>query len=65
MALPGGLAFRDVMNAIDDCQAQVDAVGGYFDQLADRHARLPLAANDEPALAADPPTPTALAALAA
>ena len=44
-ALPGGDAFRAAMNTIDDCRAQLDAVTGYFDQLADRHAQLP-AAND-------------------
>jgi len=49
-ALPGGEAFRAAMNLIDDCQAQVDAVGRYFDALADRHAVLPDpggAANDD------------------
>ena len=45
-ALPGGDAFRAAMNTIDDCRAQLDAVTGYFDQLADRHAQLP-AANDD------------------
>ena len=50
-ALPGGLAFRDTMNRLDDCRAQVDAVGRYFDALADRHTLLPdglpPAANDD------------------
>ena len=57
-ALPGGLAFRDTMNRIDDCRAQIDAVGGYFDALAEQHTLLPegphiTAANEaEQALAA-------------
>ena len=49
-ALPGGEAFRAAMNLIDDCRAQVDAVGRYFDALADLHALLPdpgSAANDD------------------
>jgi tRNA-dihydrouridine synthase B len=45
-ALPGGEAFRSAMNQIADCRAQVDAVTDYFDQLADHHHLLPLAAND-------------------
>jgi tRNA-dihydrouridine synthase B len=53
--LPGGEDFRVRMNLIDDCQAQVQAVGDYFEQLADRHTLLPLldsAANDEDQTAA-------------
>ena len=46
-ALPGGDAFRQAMNLIEDCRQQVDAVTRYFDTLADRHTLLPLAANDE------------------
>jgi tRNA-dihydrouridine synthase B len=49
-ALPGGEAFRAVMNALDTCDAQVAAVATFFDQLGQRHARLPLgggAANDD------------------
>ncbi len=46
-ALPGGAAFRDAMNAIDDCDAQLRAVRAFFDRLADLHARLPGAANDD------------------
>ncbi|HSM21068.1 MAG TPA: tRNA dihydrouridine synthase DusB, partial [Rubrivivax sp.] len=44
-ALPGGEDFRGVMNAIDDCRAQVQAVSDFFDRLADRHVLLP-ASND-------------------
>ncbi|MDO9096431.1 MAG: tRNA dihydrouridine synthase DusB [Rubrivivax sp.] len=49
-ALPGGDAFRDRMNLIEQCRAQVDAVTDFFDALADRHTLLPdtrVAANDE------------------
>jgi tRNA-dihydrouridine synthase B len=47
--LPGGEAFRAEMNLLDSCEAQVRAVSGWFDQLADRHRRLPdaAAANDD------------------
>jgi tRNA-dihydrouridine synthase B len=55
-ALPGGEAFRTVMNTLDTAEAQVAAVRGYFDDLADRHALLPHAAapaaNDEEELEA-------------
>jgi tRNA-dihydrouridine synthase B len=39
--LPGGAAFRDLMNRLDDCQAQVRAFDDYFDQLAMTHPALP------------------------
>ena len=45
-ALPCGEAFRTAMNTIDDCRLQLEAVGGFFDRLADRHLRLP-ASNDD------------------
>ena len=49
-ALPGGEVFRRAMNAIDNCRQQVQALGDYFDELADRHPLLPVAgptaAND-------------------
>ena len=48
--LPGGEAFRAEMNRIDDCAAQLRAVGDWFAQLGERHVRLPriaAAANDE------------------
>ena len=55
--LPGGEAFRTVMNTLDDARAQLQAVTGFFDELADRHQLLPhagatLAANDEQTLIA-------------
>jgi tRNA-dihydrouridine synthase B len=44
-ALPGGETFRQAMNLLDCCEAQVRAVGIFFDELADQHPVLP-AAND-------------------
>ncbi len=46
--LPGGDAFRQAMNRLDDARAQVDAVTIYFDSLALAHTLLPtaVAAND-------------------
>ncbi len=41
-ALPGGEAFRAVMNTLDDAAAQLRAVTTFFDQLADTHERLPV-----------------------
>ncbi len=50
-ALPGGAAFCAAMNALDDCDAQLQAVAAFFDQLADVHPQLPQpAANDAMAL---------------
>jgi len=49
-ALPGGEAFRDEMNRLESCDAQVRAVSEWFDGLADTHRRLPridVAANDD------------------
>jgi tRNA-dihydrouridine synthase B len=49
-ALPGGEDFRARMNLLDTCDAQVRAVGDWFDALADIHHRLPAtsaAANDD------------------
>jgi tRNA-dihydrouridine synthase B len=43
--LPGGDAFRDVMNGIETCAGQVEALGAWFDSLAVRHPQLP--ANNE------------------
>ena len=48
--LPGGTEFRDRLNRLEDCAAQVAAVTDWFDVLADMHALLPgpvaVAAND-------------------
>ena len=43
--LPGGEAFRGRLNLIEQCDAQVEAVGAWFDALADEHRLLP-AANE-------------------
>jgi tRNA-dihydrouridine synthase B len=47
--LPGGDAFRERMNRIDDCEAQWRALADWFDALAEHHDRLPAcgAANDD------------------
>ena len=45
-ALPGGEAFRAQMNTLDDCEAQIDAVGRWFDALGQTHERLPAPAAD-------------------
>ncbi len=39
--LPGGEAFRQHINTIDDCQAQWQAVAGYLDALGQQMDRLP------------------------
>ncbi|WP_088284963.1 tRNA dihydrouridine synthase DusB [Ideonella sp. A 288] len=47
-ALPGGEAFRAAMNTLDSVDAQVAAVGTFFDELAQAHPLLPVdAANDD------------------
>ena len=43
-ALPGGEAFRNAMNTLDDCQAQLRAVQMFFEDLGSRHVLLPQAA---------------------
>ena len=53
--LPGGEAFRAQMNALDDCERQLRAVGDWFDALGERHHRLPQAIHcidEEPLLEA-------------
>lgn len=40
-ALPGGEDFRQRMNLLDSCEAQVAALGEFFQILADQHERLP------------------------
>ncbi len=52
-ALPGGEAFRRVMNTLDDCALQLRAVADFFDALALRHARLPEAPSPVAAAADD------------
>ena len=43
--LPGGEAFRQAINQLDDARLQVDAVTAYFDNLALAHHLLPAAAG--------------------
>ena len=47
--LPGGEAFRQEMNLLESCEAQVSALGDWLGELATRYDRLPVlaAANDE------------------
>jgi len=40
-ALPGGEVFRQQMNALDSCEAQIQAVTDFFDQLSLSHDILP------------------------
>jgi tRNA-dihydrouridine synthase B len=42
-ALPGGEAFRAVMNTIESCELQLRALGDWFDALAERYRTLPQA----------------------
>jgi tRNA-dihydrouridine synthase B len=51
-ALPGGEAFRAVMNTLDDADAQLRAVATFFDELADIHPVLPAANEDRVRLSA-------------
>jgi tRNA-dihydrouridine synthase B len=51
-ALPGGPAFRAVMNTLESATAQERAVALFFDQLADRHPVLPAANDDRDTIAA-------------
>jgi len=59
--LPGGEIFRAQMNLLQSPRAQLRALDGFFDQLADRHALLPTlpdrAANDESPATAPVPAP--------
>jgi tRNA-dihydrouridine synthase B len=43
--LPGGEAFRGRMNALEDCQAQLQAVNEFFDSLGERMDRIPAASH--------------------
>jgi len=46
--LPDGAAFRERMNTLDDAGLQWQVVADYFEELADRHERLPLAPVAQP-----------------
>ncbi|MGA8785553.1 MAG: tRNA dihydrouridine synthase DusB [Polaromonas sp.] len=45
--LPGGEAFRAQMNLLEGCEAQLQAVGQFFDSLDERMDRMPSGAEDE------------------
>ncbi|MFZ2294970.1 MAG: tRNA dihydrouridine synthase DusB [Polaromonas sp.] len=45
--LPGGEAFRAQMNLLEGCEAQLQAVGQFFDGLGERMDRMPSGAEDE------------------
>lgn len=45
--LPGGEAFRARMNLLEGCEAQLQAVGQFFDGLGERMDRMPSGAEDE------------------
>jgi tRNA-dihydrouridine synthase B len=45
--LPGAREFRESMNAIEACKAQLSAVAGFFDGLAAQGDRMPAAAQGE------------------
>ncbi|SFC02472.1 tRNA-U20-dihydrouridine synthase [Polaromonas sp. OV174] len=46
-SLPGGEAFRAQMNLLEDCQAQLQAVAHFFDDLGERMDRIPLPTESE------------------
>ncbi len=45
--LPGGEAFRARMNLLEDCAAQLQAVGSFFDELGQQMDRIPHAADSQ------------------
>ncbi len=52
--LVGGEAFRARMNLLEDCGAQLQAVGSFFDELGQQMDRLPLAADSQGGAAGTP-----------
>jgi tRNA-dihydrouridine synthase B len=48
--LPGGDAFRNAMNLLEDGESQFLAVAGFFDNLAELMDRIPRAGGDDPGL---------------
>jgi tRNA-dihydrouridine synthase B len=59
--LPGGETFRGRMNQLETCAEQIDAVGHWFDQLADAHHLLPRLAPGSSTEPFDEPRETAAA----
>ncbi|MGH8857439.1 MAG: tRNA-dihydrouridine synthase, partial [Polaromonas sp.] len=45
--LPGGEAFRAQMNLLEDCVAQLQAVGDFFEGLGERMDRIPASQGSE------------------
>jgi tRNA-dihydrouridine synthase B len=45
-SLPGGEAFREQMNRLENADAQLQAVGDYFDRLGGQMDRIPCGADD-------------------
>ena len=52
--LPGGEAFRARMNLLEDCAAQLQAVGSFFDELGQQMDRIPHAADSQSGAAGTP-----------
>lgn len=52
--LPGGEAFRAHMNLLLDCKAQLQAVGAFFEDLAERMERIPAGTGHEDGSATRP-----------
>jgi len=52
--LPGGEAFRARMNLLEDCAAQLQAVGSFFDELGQQMDRIPHAADSQSGAAGKP-----------
>ena len=46
-SLPGGDNFRGRMNGLDDCAAQLEAVGDFFDGLGDKMDRMPVGSEGD------------------
>jgi tRNA-dihydrouridine synthase B len=44
--LPGGEAFRARMNLLEDCEAQLRAVSGFFEGLGEQMDRIPASAAE-------------------
>ncbi|OGA95884.1 MAG: tRNA dihydrouridine synthase DusB [Burkholderiales bacterium RIFCSPHIGHO2_12_FULL_61_11] len=52
--LPGGAAFRDRLNALEDSVAQLQAVSHFFDTLGERMDRIPAGAGEQSKSAWEP-----------
>ena len=54
-ALPGGPVFRDHLNTLLTCEAQLRALAGFFDGLAQQHLHLPELQHSTQVAAANDP----------